>query len=229
MFMRVGLLRQKKENQSCAAIAAAAGSRANGVKMKIIKSTCSANLFIPIEELTVLQGNLAEMSEKAHKKLREMFIRYGIRFASHVWKNKGKNYIIDGTGRFKTLLNMKEEGFEIEPIPCVIVEAKDMKEARRLILHGRDRFHETTDQGLYEFLAEAQLDFAEVKTEIEMPEIDLGKFGAEFFNEHATESAAQKTLKEVFEVAIECSNEKEQKKIFTECEKRGWKCRILTL
>jgi hypothetical protein len=158
--------------------------------MNLIKSTCQAKLSIPIEELTVLQGNLAEMSKPAYKKLRELLIKYGIRFASHVWQSGKKNYIIDGTGRFKALLMMKEDGFDIEPIPCVTVEAKDLKEARRLILHGRDRFHETTDEGLYEFLSEAKLDFGDIKEEIEMPEIDLGKFGAEFFNEHATESAA---------------------------------------
>jgi hypothetical protein len=147
--------------------------------------TCKSASTLPIEQLTELQGNLAEMSKENYEKLKKAFQKYGITFALTVWKAKGKNYIIDGTGRFRTLQKMKEDGFDIPPLPVVETVCKDMAEAKRKILLGRSEFHKTTEEGLYEFLAMAEIDFEEIKNETDLPGIDVKKFDLNFIKEPA--------------------------------------------
>jgi hypothetical protein len=148
--------------------------------MQKLKVTCKSKEVIPIESLTEYQGNLAEMSKQNYEKLKKAFLKYGICFALTVWKNKGKNLIIDGTGRFRTLTKMKEEGFEIPALPVVETECKDEAEAKRKILLGRSEFHKTTEEGLYEFLNTSNISIDEIKEETDFSGIVFEKMEANF-------------------------------------------------
>jgi hypothetical protein len=194
--------------------------------------TCKSFLTLPIDELTELQGNLAEMSKENYEKLKKAFQKYGITFALTVWKNEGKNLIIDGTGRFRTLMKMKKEGFVIPPLPVVETFCKDMAEAKRKILLGRSEFHKTTEEGLYEFLALAEIDFEEVKNETDIPGIDVKKFDLNFNKEMTNISTEYhlmfKTTKEEAEV-IQCAlHSLADKKNNGKIDSR-WRERMLTL
>ncbi len=148
--------------------------------------TCKSASTLPIESLTELQGNLAEMSKENYEKLKNAFQKYGITFALTVWKNKGKNYIIDGTGRFRTLQKMKEEGFDIPPLPVVETVCKDMAEAKRKILLGRSEFHKTTEEGLYEFLNSAEISIDDMESENTFAGINFDRFRAGYGAEEST-------------------------------------------
>jgi len=150
--------------------------------MKLYVS-CKGQDLIPIEHLTEYQGNLAEMSKENYAKLKNAFIKYGICFALTVWKHEGKNFIIDGTGRFRTLTKMRQEGFEIPPLPIVETECKDEAEAKRKVLLGRSEFHKTTDDGLSEFIAGAGIGFDEVRSDFDLSGIDFDKFDVNFNTE----------------------------------------------
>lgn len=130
-----------------------------------LRVTCKSKECISIERLTEYQGNLAEMSTANYEKLKGAFQKYGICFALTVWKHKGKNYIIDGTGRFRTLMKMREDGFDIPALPVVETECKDEAEAKRKILLGRSEFHKTSEEGLMEFLSEASLKIEDIENE----------------------------------------------------------------
>jgi hypothetical protein len=152
-----------------------------------LKVTCKSKELIPIEKLTEYQGNLAEMSKKNYEKLKNAFLTYGICFAVTVWKHKGKNYIIDGTGRFRTLIKMKEEGIDIPPLPIVETECKDEADAQRKILLGRSEFHKTSEEGLYEFIHCANIPISDVVKDYDFSGIDLSRFAAGYEKEDTHE------------------------------------------
>lgn len=145
-----------------------------------IEVKCKAQTEVPLDDLVELQGNLAELSKENYRKLRNSIEKNGITFAMHVWQDNGKTYIVDGHARYRTLRLMADEGADIPPIPVVIVEAKDMKEAKRRVLLGRSDYHEVTSDGLYEFLSTAQIEFDDVQDEINFSSIDVKKFIDEF-------------------------------------------------
>jgi hypothetical protein len=128
-----------------------------------LKVTCESATNVPIDDLIEYQGNLAEMSKDNYEKLKKSFIEHGIWFALTVWEKDGKKYIIDGTGRFRTLQKMKADGFEIPALPITKIECKDEAEAKRAILLGRSEFHKTSEEGLMEFLAISNISLSEVE------------------------------------------------------------------
>jgi hypothetical protein len=58
---------------------------------------------------------------------------------------------------------MAEEGYEIPPLPCALIEAKNRKEAAEKILLISSQYGRVTDEGLYEFLSTNELDFGELE------------------------------------------------------------------
>src|SRR5437899_13066977 len=94
-----------------------------------IKICCKAAVNIPLEELTQLQGELKELSQAAFQKLRASILKNGITFPFFIWQDEDTNFILDGTQRDRVLKAMAKEGFEIPPLPCAVIQAKDKRAA----------------------------------------------------------------------------------------------------
>lgn len=155
-----------------------------------IQVTCKTSLNIPLDELHEIQGELKEMTEESYLKFRRLIEKRGIWFASHVWKEPlgkkdGKNAfrwcIVDGTGRRRALLKIRADGCKIPPVPCVEIEAKNLKDAKAAVLASSSQFHNATPQGLYEFITDAGLTVDDL-AEYEVSGIDHDKFLVEFFD-----------------------------------------------
>jgi hypothetical protein len=163
---------------------------------KQIRVTCDPEqrlLRIPLDELHEIQGELKTMTEESYRKFSDLIEAKGIWFATHVWKEpleaKGKKAfrwcIVDGTGRKRLFGRKQKEGWLVPPIPCVEVVAKDLKEAKEAVLAATSRFHETTNQGLYEFMGE---DFTPIDLErFELSDVDMPAFKMEFFDDSEPE------------------------------------------
>lgn len=137
---------------------------------------------LEIDDLHEFQGELKELSKKDYKKLKTEILETKFNFAPHVWLNPQDKsfYLIDGHQRKRGLTAMREEGYRIPLIPCVVVEAETYQEAKRKVLQGTSQYGQMTSQGLYEFLETGgfKLDFAEDR--FRFPEINFGAFKAEF-------------------------------------------------
>ena len=136
-----------------------------------------------IDKVEMMQGNLAELSKDAHKRLRQSIIEHGITYAFSVWFNDGVYYLLDGHARYKTLLLLIEDGFVVPDLPVVLVEAKDRKEAVKKVLIGRSDYHRTTSDGLYEFLSAEKLDLGDITETTNFHSIDFEQFNLEYFGE----------------------------------------------
>lgn len=152
--------------------------------MNQIKISCNAALEIPLSELHEIQGNLKEMSKDSFLKLKNSILKHGIDFAFHVWKDKdGKQYIVDGHGRRKCLIELQKEGYQIPFVPCVETHADSLKEAREKVLRSSSSYHRLTSQGLYEFMNQDGISFDELN------DYPLSDFNHKKFEEEFTDKA----------------------------------------
>ena len=144
--------------------------------MKTIAIRCTAAVNLDLANLTPLQGELKELTGANFEKLKQSILKHGITFPFFVWQSDGENFILDGTQRDRVLKRMAEEGYEVPPLPCALIQAKNRKEAAEKILLISSQYGRITDEGLYEFLSTNDIDFGELEPLLELPALDLDKF-----------------------------------------------------
>lgn len=148
-----------------------------------VRVTCTGSRSIPLSELLDFQGDLKSLSEQSYQKLKKEILLHGMSFTIHAWSHKGKTYIIDGHQRVRSLRRMEAEGIKIPLIPISDVQASSWKEAKQKVLAGASQYGQVERDGLYQFLHESEIEFSEVNSLCEFPEIDLPIFHAEFYQE----------------------------------------------
>src|SRR4030095_13175285 len=156
-----------------------------------VKINCKAAIEIALEELTPLQGGLKELSDANFEKLKQSILRHGITFPFFIWQSEGENYILDGTQRDRVLTRMAEEGYEVPPLPCALIQAKDRKEAAEKILLISSQYGKMTNNSLEVFLTENDLAWPELQDELELPTIDLEYFRDADFQAVSAEEQGQ--------------------------------------
>lgn len=146
-----------------------------------------------------------------------------------VWQSKDTIFIIDGHHRFKVLDLLENEGYEVpKKLPCTFIDCKNKKEASKLVLTYSSIYAKVQEEGLYEFLNVNDFNFEEIKSQIDIPEIDFENFTKGFLTDENLENNGINSLNEAFEVVISCKDESEQEQIFNKL-KAQYNCRLLTL
>lgn len=154
-----------------------------------IKIACTGATTIPIEKLIDFQGELKELSNQDYLRLREQIVSQGFSEPVSVWLHDGHHYILNGHQRVKTVKRLiEDEGATIGPIPVSLIEAKNKNQAKRKLLALTSQFGKIQKQGLYEFLADTNIQIDELFTNFRFPEIDLPSFTEEFFVDRASAS-----------------------------------------
>jgi len=125
--------------------------------------------------------------ESEYRKLRKSIEKYGFRFPIFVWGNM----ILDGHQRMLVIKKMVSEGWSVGDIPVVEVEAENEKEAKKLVLLISSRYGHVTDEGLYEFIITSELNFDELKKEIDLPEINFKQFEQSYFTDKLQDAEPQ--------------------------------------
>jgi len=154
--------------------------------MKVVKIAIDGESHtLPLDDLTPFQGKLKELSQENYAKLKKEILELGISAPVLVWydKDTDKDYILDGHQRCRVLKTMRKEGYKIPRIPIIYIQAKDKRQAKRKVLALTSQYGEITKDGLYEFITENDISVDEIEESFRFPEIDLEKFGDEFFNE----------------------------------------------
>jgi hypothetical protein len=129
----------------------------NSVKVKINREL----EHIEVDQLEPLQGELKTLSEANFNKLRKSMLDKGFKLSLHVWKNGGVNYLIDGHQRVHVLQQMKKQGIEVPPIPCVIVQARTYSEAKETVLLAVSQYGKLNKTGFQEFIEGEDFDLDE--------------------------------------------------------------------
>lgn len=152
---------------------------------KTIKITCKGQKYYPIDKLKNFQGELKELRKDEFEKLKRSILKHGFSFPVFVWGD----FLMDGHQRVFVVGKLLEDGYTIGDIPVVEIDAKNEKEAAEKLLLLNSRYAKITDDGLYEYLNNFELDISELKVDLELPEINLDRFMARYFEDENTDNA----------------------------------------
>ena len=124
----------------------------NDYKGMKIEINCTGSDTIQLHELTEFQGELKERSAGDVEKIIKSIKKHGFSFPFFVWKNDGKNNVLDGHGRLMALKQMAAAGEEIPALPCVYISAKNEAEAKEKLLKLNSQYGHMTADSVADFL-----------------------------------------------------------------------------
>jgi hypothetical protein len=119
---------------------------------------CKAHQTEPIDRLTEFQGNLKRLSEKNREKLIGSICNKGFIAPIFVWDDHGDWKLLDGHQRIKTLLWMREHGWDIPMLPVDVIEADDEQDAKKKLLAITSTYGEFDIDGYLEFTSDIEID-----------------------------------------------------------------------
>lgn len=116
------------------------------------------NQTLPIDRLLEFQGNLKRLTQKNREKLMASILEKGFIAPIFVWDDAGEYRLLDGHQRLKTLLWMREKGWDIPMLPVDIIEADDEQDAKGKLLAITSQYGEFTTDGYAEFINDIDVD-----------------------------------------------------------------------
>ena len=164
---------------------------------------CQGADRLPLDAILEFQGNLKKLSGKNKDKLVSSICRLGFIAPVFVWDNQGDYSLLDGHQRTKTLIHMREQGWDIPMIPVVFIEADNEKDARAKLLAITSQYGEFEIQELKDWVSEFDLGLIEA---FRFTDEELGVFT---FNEDGTlaeedEMYTAKVEAPIYEITGEC-------------------------
>ncbi|MDR0637362.1 MAG: DNA modification methylase [Spirochaetaceae bacterium] len=121
-----------------------------------------------------MQGELKRRAREDYRKIRASILKHGIVVPLFIWRDGGRNRVIDGTGRTETLRKMAGEGFAIPPLPVVFIHAKDEAEAKEILLKISSHYGQVSQKGFEEFIRGLEIDFEDLGLDVKPPR-DVGE------------------------------------------------------
>ena len=116
------------------------------------------NQTLPIDRLLEFQGNLKRLTQKNREKLMASILEKGFIAPIFVWDDAGEYRLLDGHQRLKTLLWMREKGWDIPMLPVDIIEADDEQDAKKKLLAITSQYGEFTVEGYAEFINDIEVE-----------------------------------------------------------------------
>ena len=137
-------------------------------QIKTISIKCETEHTLKIEEMTEFQGGLKERTDIDYDKIKLSIIKFGFSFPFFVWKHDGKNLLLDGHGRFATLIKMRNDGYIIPSLPVVYIDCKDVEDAKQKLLRLNSTYGKMTQESVLEFLGN-DIEIEDIEKEIILP------------------------------------------------------------
>ena len=138
-----------------------------------VRIECKGYETKDLDDLENFQGDLKKLTKQNAERLRKEILELGFSEPISVWQQDGVNYILNGHQRVTVLQTLAKEGYEIPPLPVSVVHAESYAEAKRKVLALTSQYGQVTEDGLAEFLAEAEIGLEEAMASFSFPEIDL--------------------------------------------------------
>lgn len=146
---------------------------------KAISIRVSADQYVDFKELNHFQGDLKSISKEKFTELKQSLIKDGLPLALHIWiDDKGKKWTLDGHHRVLAFKALSGEGYFIPPIPVNVVNAKNRKEAAKIVLIANSRHARMDDTSLSNFMIDMDLQLPEIEL-LDLIDIDMSIFDQE--------------------------------------------------
>ncbi len=140
-----------------------------------IQVKSKGHTFLPIDRLIEFQGNLKRLTQQNREKLMASILEKGFIAPIFVWDDTGEYRLLDGHQRIKTLLWMRQQGWDIPMLPVDIIEADTEKDAKEKLLLIASQYGDFTTDGYKEFAEGLDLDTESVRLSdgtFELPETE---------------------------------------------------------
>lgn len=123
-----------------------------------------------------------EWSEADKHKLKASILSENFIEPFNVWEDEnGKIWCLDGKHRNIMLEELVEEGFNIPyQLPANFIKCKDKKEAAKLVLLYSSSYAKVTRNGFAEFMENYDLEFADLKEQMNLEDFSIARFEQEF-------------------------------------------------
>lgn len=128
-----------------------------------MRITCDTKDTLPLFALTEFQGGLKKRTDDDIKKIEKSIHDYGFATPFFVWKNGGKNKVLDGHGRLQALKHMAAQGEEIPALPVVYIDCPNEAAAKNLLLRICSTYGEMTAESVKDFLNGLEINLEEIK------------------------------------------------------------------
>jgi hypothetical protein len=150
------------------------------MEIKEIKINCDAKHYASLDDFHELQGNLKDLTELNFNKLKLSILKYGFIAPLFAYKDtKGKLFIMDAHQRVRVLKHLRDVDEYIVPqLPYNLIDAKNKREAKEMLLAINSRYGKMTAEGLYEFSNEPnyEIDMNAIELILDLPEVNLDMF-----------------------------------------------------
>jgi DNA modification methylase len=141
---------------------------------QIIESRIVKTELIKWKELQFIQqDNFKEWVNNGSDKLLESILKYQFIDPFKVWHHEGVNYCLDGRHRFLDLEHTFKLGTIVpDELPATFINCTNMKEAAELVLVYSSSYAKITQQGLFDFVQNFDLDFPDLQNMMNIPDFD---------------------------------------------------------
>lgn len=130
----------------------------------------------------IQQDDFKDIPVEAVQKLKASLVGNSFIQPFYIWEAPdGVRYCLDGKHRTKFLEELVTEGYEVPyELPATFVDCADKKEAARLVLVFSSAYAKITQTGLNNFITLNELDWSEIKGEVDLPEFSVDRFEQKF-------------------------------------------------
>lgn len=130
----------------------------------------------------IQQDNFKELSDSDKCALKASIVADDFIQPFYVWQDTdGMLYCLDGKHRRLLLEELANEGYNIPYLlPATFIECKDKQHAARIVLKFSSQYAKVSRAGLHEFITIYDLDWSEVKEQIDLPTISIERFEQQF-------------------------------------------------
>ena len=194
-----------------------------------IEINCTGSDTIQLHELTEFQGELKERSAGDVEKIIKSIKKHGFSFPFFVWKNDGKNNVLDGHGRLMALKQMAAAGEEIPALPCVYISAKDEAEAKEKLLKLNSQYGHMTADSVAAFIGDIKIDLDELALPDTMLEFSTDTVEGEETADESNLGDVNFKYQNQYGVIVMCNSEQDQESVYNRLSGEGYTCKVVTV
>ncbi len=143
------------------------------MEKKAIRIECAGAETVKVEEIKELQAKTKHIKRSDIRYLKNSILKLGFSEPISIWKDrKGIRHILNGHSRKIALLELKEEGWKIPPLPAATIKAKNLKEAKiKLVAIGVSKIGKVDRKGFEQFLLDSAISLDEIRDLAKIPDI----------------------------------------------------------
>ena len=130
---------------------------------------------IDYRKLQPLQGDLKDLTDANYDKLKRVLKKRGFTAPVFVWRDGETLYLMDGHQRQRVMVKEDVNDKGNYEVPFVVIEAKNIKDAKAQLLEITSQYGTITQEGLDQFIAEAELPEGEVLEVVNFDALSFSK------------------------------------------------------